>query len=131
MHFDNERYTGVNVIERFKKEKPSLPVFNTDTLVTLPVNTLPGTTFPKRGTRLLPPISKTTIVDNTRTLWSRTIFGKPVNVKFRTFCQLWQWPTDHQIHCEGWILFNFFGNKNTYKVFDFTKSVSFIWNYKD
>ena len=52
-------------------------------------------------------------------------------MKFGTLCELWQWPTDHQIHCEGWILLNFFGNPNTYKVFDFTKSVSFTWSYSD
>lgn len=137
-NFTNQKSTGVDVVEELEKAKPKPPITTIDTLT---FNPAPKTTtteiepatreiVPRRATRLLQGIlQKYTIINYTKTLFSKTILGKKVEVKFKAFCELRVYSFDHKVHCNGRAIFNVFGKTKTIYLFSWTKSVIYTWNY--
>ena len=69
------------------------------------------------------------IYDYKKTLYEKTIIGKKFKVEFRADCDYIILTNDHQIRCRGWADFKFFNQNKSLKLFDFTKSVSIIWQF--
>ena len=128
IHFPGEKYTGVNVVAEFEKAKPKPPIApNLGLTLALP-SALPARLPPRSG-RLLPEAITKTILDYRKTLYEKTILGKKFKVDFDADCDLIILSDDHQIRCVGYAHFQFFGKNKSLKLFDITKSVSFIWEF--
>ena len=81
--------------------------------------------------RLLPVVATHNIVHYTKILYSKTILGKKIEVKFELKCQLLisVGPVKHEVYCVGKLIYKIFSVTKTKNLFSFKKQVGLNWSW--
>lgn len=81
--------------------------------------------------RLLPLAATHTLISYTKILYSKTIFGKKIEVKIEAKCQLkvYTFPSKHVLYCYSNLHYTIFGISKTKTLYSLTKQIFTNWNW--